>query len=473
MEVMHLSAECYPVAKAGGLGDVVGALPKFQCRAGVDASVVMPFYDRPFVRNNEFEPVFRSSYHIGVRQFEFTILKEKTNKLGFALYLIHIEGLLDRPEIYSYPDELEQFISFQLAFRAWIAERDKKPDLIHCHDHHAGLVPFLISHSPDFTELKNIPTVTTVHNGQYQGWLSWDKISYLGSIDLTKAGLLDWSNCINSLAASIKCCWRFTTVSPSYLIELTERSNGLEQLFQMERSKGQGIINGIDEEVWDPRRDQYLIRNYSSQDVTTGKRINKRNLCKTFQQQADLPLIIFIGRLVGEKGADLLPELISTCLETFPGEFNFILLGSGDKNIENELSAVSERYKKHFGLQIGYDEELSHRMYSGADFLLMPSRVEPCGLNQLYALKYGTMPIVSSTGGLKDTIIDVSEADGYGIRFDALSISEIVKAVGRALSLYSSDKVYKNYQKRMMALDFSCDRSASDYIKLYKSLLNS
>ena len=470
MNVMHLSAECYPVAKVGGLGDVLGALPKYLCEAGLNASVVMPYYDRKFVQENTFDPVFKSTGILGTKTFEYSVLKERSRILGFDLYLIHIPGLLDRKEIYCYPDEIEQFISFQLSFLDWISKSDKKPDIIHCHDHHTGLIPFMLSHTLAYKNLASIPAVCTIHNGQYQGWFGWDKISWLPVFDLSKAGLLDWGNCINSLAASVKCCWKYTTVSPSYMEELSINSNGLEKLFQMERAKGSGIINGIDTRVWDPATDPMIFKTYSADGVNAGKKENKKQLCKEFGLTTTKPLVVFIGRLVGEKGADLLPEAISSCLDTYKGKVNFLILGSGDPNTEKALKGLSARYKRHYGVYIGYDEMLSHRIYAGADFLIMPSRVEPCGLNQLYAIRYGTIPVVHKTGGLKDTVIDLSNTGGYGLSFDELSISSITKVIGRACEVYEDQDKMTGIRKKMMSLDFSWDRSAKEYIDLYKSL---
>ena len=471
MDVIHLSAECYPVAKVGGLGDVVGALPKYLNQAGINASVVLPYYDRKFVQENKFDEIFKSSATAAGKTFEYKILKEKTRKLGFDLYLVYIKGLLDRKEIYCYPDEIKQFISYQVSFLDWMNKSKKKPDIIHCHDHHSGLIPFLVSNSNLYKDLAMIPTVCTIHNGQYQGWLGWDKVAYLPSIDLIKAGLLDWNNCINSLAASVKCCWKFTTVSPNYLKELSINSNGLEKLFEMEKNKGTGIINGIDTQVWNPESDPMIVQNFTVETLEKGKQENKKDLCKQFGLSSNKPLVVFIGRLVGEKGAELLPAAIDSCLKTYKGKVNFIVLGSGEPEIEKELEKLTEKQKKHYGVYIGYDEELSHRIYAGADFLIMPSRVEPCGLNQLYAVRYGTMPIVHNTGGLADTVIDVNDVGGYGITFDRLEVRALVNAVGRGIDIYTSKSRMTNLRKKMMSLDFSWDRSAKKYIDLYKSLI--
>lgn len=471
MNVTHLSAECYPIAKVGGLGDVVGALPKYLNLDGINASVVLPYYDRKFVQENVFETVYQAAGMLGKRPFNFKILKEKTDKLGFELYLVYIPGLLDRPEVYCYPDEREQFIAYQIAFLDWILVCKTKPDVIHCHDHHTGQVPFLLSHSEKYKSLSNIPSVCTIHNGEYQGGMGWDKISYLPQIDLTKAGLLDWGGCINSLATSVKCCWKFTTVSPSYLEELSINSNGLEFLFQMEKTKGLGIINGIDTDVWNPETDSRIVKNYTSNNIEVGKKENKKLLCKEFGLSVKQPLLVFIGRLVGEKGADLLPSIISETLTHYSGKINILVLGSGEPVIEAQLTALLTKFKKQFNVLIGYNEDLSHRMYAGADFLIMPSRVEPCGLNQLYALRYGTMPIVNRTGGLKDTVIDIENPEGYGITFNGATLINACAAIKRAIDLYQKNNELSQIRKRMMALDFSWNKSAQQYINLYKSLI--
>ena len=470
MRIFHLSAECYPVAKVGGLADVVGALPKYQNLAGLQAAVVMPYYNRKFVQENVFDIVFRGATLLGTRRLYFEILKEQTNKLGFELFLIKIPGLLDREEIYSYPDETEQFIAFQIAFLDWISFSQQTPDLIHCHDHHSGLVPFLLYHSKLYTRLANTPTIFTIHNGQYHGAFGWDKLSYLPEIDLTKTGLLDWAGGINPLAAAVKCCWRYTTVSPTYLQELTINSNGLEYLFYMERAKGVGIINGIDTDIWNPKTDPMIASNFSVVQVSKGKQANKEALCSKFNLDPDKPLVSFIGRLVIEKGADLLAAAMEQSFNEHPGQFNFLLLGAGEKETEIELLELKAFYPDWCNVFIGYDEALAHLVYAGSDFLLMPSRVEPCGLNQLYALRYGTMPMVRTTGGLKDTVVDFGDEGGYGIRYNDASVEDICEAVSRSLVLFNNTKHLQSLRKIMMSLDFSWDRSSKEYINLYKSL---
>ena len=469
MTVFHLSAECYPVAKVGGLGDVVGALPKYLVNLGVDAKVILPFYDKKFTQTHQFETVYEGQSNLGNQAFNFEVLKEKTDVLGFELYLIKIPGVLDRPDVYSYPDEIEQFISYQIAVLEWVIAKNVKVDIFHCHDHHSGLVPFLIKYSTRFDSLRDVPSVLTIHNAQYQGWFGWDKFFYLPQVDVSKTGLLEWGGCINSLAAAVKSCWMYTTVSPGYLEELKINSNNLETLFEMEQHKGLGIINGIDPEVWNPETDNMIPQNYTADTVKKGKEYNKKMLCAEFGLDKTKPLVTFIGRLVLEKGADILPYVISSCLEKFKGDLNFLVLGSGEKEIEEALSNIPK--SNHYNVFIGYDEQLSHRIYAGADFIIMPSRVEPCGLNQLYALKYGTIPVVRSTGGLKDTVIDIAEKNGYGIRFENTDSLDVTRAIERSIAVFKNDKQFAALRKKAMGLNFSWNQSANQYIQLYNSLI--
>jgi starch synthase len=470
MKIFHLAAECYPVAKVGGLADVVGALPKYQNEAGLQAAVVLPYYNRKFVQENQFDVVFEASNRLGSKRYEFQIWKERTNKLGFELYLIYIPGLLDREEVYSYPDEREQFIAFQLAFLDWITWSQQKPDIIHCHDHHVGLIPFMLQHSALYKRLSKTTTVFTIHNGQYHGAFGYDKFDYLPEVDMNYAGLLDWGGGINPLACAVKCVDKYTTVSPSYLEELSYNSNGLEHLFQQQRAKGLGIINGIDTEVWNAYTDVMIAGPIDALQPDEGKLMNKTALCKKFDLSPEQPLIAFIGRLVTEKGADLLPEAFTRSLSQYAGQVNILMLGAGDKNTEAALLQLNDKFPDSYKTYIGYNEELAHLIYAGSDFLLMPSRVEPCGLNQLYALRYGTVPIVRRTGGLIDTVTDFGDDGGYGICFNQSNVDDIVYSISRAISLYKNRERLQLLRKRMMALDFSWIQSALQYNQLYDSL---
>lgn len=469
MEIIHVSAECYPVAKAGGLGDVVGALPKYLSKAGHTSKVVMPMYRTKFLYENEWLVDYKGIANMGSWFFDFTVIKEKTNKLGFDLYLIDINGLLDREKIYGYNDDTERFTAFQIAVLHWMNQWSHKPDVVHCHDHHTGLIPFMMKYCFAFSRLSNIPTVFTIHNAQYQGWMGWDKSTYIPAWDTWKGGLLDWNNTINPLASAIKNAWAVTTVSNSYLEEMKYSANGLESLFWYEQGKSRGILNGIDTEVWNPETDKYIKEQYDPEIVKRGKSFNKKAICKEFGLNEDNPLFVFIGRLVDEKAADILPDAILSSLYSMHGNVNFMILGSGETAVENQLKNIGSHFKGNYNTFIGYDESLSHLMYAGADFLLMPSRVEPCGLNQMYAMKYGTVPMVRSTGGLKDTVTDIGD-NGWGIRFDQPTVGDITYSVGRAVNLYADKNAMESVQKKMMYIDHSWENSVEQYVNLYKSL---
>jgi len=470
MEIIHVTAECYPVAKAGGLGDVLGALPRYQAEQGHVAKVVMPMYRTRFLYNNAWEVVHKGGSNIGNRRFEYTVIKELTNKLGFDLYLVDINGLLDREKVYGYDDDTERFIAFQIAFINWMSRWEHRPDVVHVHDYHTALIPFMMMNCLAYRELSGIPTVLTIHNAQYQGQFGWDKSSYIPAWDSWKTGMLEWNNAINPLAAGIKCAWKVTTVSPNYMNELRFMSNGLEDIFEYEKGKCTGILNGIDVRVWDPATDSYLNDHYSAETSSEGKERNKQQLCQTFGLDPGKPLFIFIGRLVGEKAADLLPQVIGDSFFYIGRAMNFLVLGSGDPAIEGQLEAMKGISQGDYGCYIGYNEQLSHLMYAGADFLLMPSRVEPCGLNQLYALRYGTVPLVRRTGGLADTVRDIGEPGGYGLTFNEASVGDITQAVYRAIDLFRDRERFATVRKTMMGLDFSWDRSAAEYVSLYRSL---
>jgi starch synthase len=471
MEILHVSAECYPVAKAGGLGDVVGALPKYQNKIGHTAKVVMPMYRTKFLYDNEWELVHESGSNLGNTWFRYAIIKEKTNKLGFDLYLVDINGFLDREKIYGYDDDIQRFTAFQIAVVHWLSQWKHQPDVVHCHDHQSGLVPFMMKYCYGFYQLRNIRTVLTIHNAQYQGWMGWDKKHYIPDFDDWKSGLLDWQSTINSLACGIKSADIVTTVSQSYLGELRLSANGLEDLFEYEKGKCVGILNGIDNEVWDPETDSMLPVNFSADDADEGKAANKKIICDTFGLDATKPLFIFIGRLVGEKAAEILPAVISESINMHNKNINFLILGSGEYAVESQLDAMKSLYAGNYNCYIGYNEKLAHQLYAGADFLLMPSRVEPCGLNQMYALRYGTVPVVRNTGGLRDTVVDIGEPGfiGYGLIFNHPSVWDLNHAIQRAMGWYTAQPdILSSARVKMMNIDNSWETSAARYIEVYQ-----
>lgn len=472
--------ECYPAAKYGGLGDVVGALPIYCNRAGTGTSVIIPKFGTKWLNQRQYREVFAQHIKLGNEYVWFAIEEVVDANLGFPLYVANIPGKFDRPGIYGdpglpgqgggwYGDEVERYLCFQQAVLKWVVDMKWKPEILHCHDHHTGLVPFMVKHCPEFRSLRNMPTVFTIHNGAYNGAFSWRNIHLLPYFDAGARGLLDWGDTICPLAAAIKCCWQFTTVSPGYLEEIKHDANGLEPLINSELHKARGIINGIDTELWDPTTDQMIAHRFDGKDIAAYKEKNKNRLLDKFRVIPHLPIVTFIGRLVREKGADLIPDTIFKALGSGI-KASFVILGTGDKKMMETFAGMKNQLPGYFDVALEYNEALAHQLYAGSDFLLMPSRVEPCGLNQMYACRYGTVPIVRSTGGLRDTIPDIGEKGGRGIRFDNFTVDDAAMAIYRATRVFSNGEIMDGLRERIMQADFSWESSAGAYIEMYEQL---
>jgi starch synthase len=481
IQVLHVSSECYPAAKTGGLGDVVGSLPKYMTQSGMLSAAIIPKYALKWIQNQEWEHVHGGAIRVDWRHHGFSIQKEKYDSLGFPLFVVDIPGLFDRPGIYSdpnsgnpYGDETERYLTFQQAVLHWVRSfpNEHRPKVLHCHDHHTGLIPFMTKFCPEYQSLASIPTVFTIHNGQYQGWFSWDNEHLLPYYAAGGRGILDWKGVVNPLAAAVKAAWAVTTVSPSYLYELHQSSIGLEPLFQQEWQKEHGILNGIDAAVWDPATDPSIQYRLEGDDVSGFKQKNKAILCETFGLNPNAPLVSFIGRMVSEKGVDLLPDTIRYFLNT-GSRTSFLILGTGEAWNENQFRSLSYEYQGRINAVIDYNEALAHQIYAGSDYLLMPSRVEPCGLNQMYAMRYGTIPIVRSVGGLKDTVPDISEPEGRGrgIRFEEFSTEACYHAIHRAVSMYYNDpEILEWLRAKVMQVDFSWEHAISHYVSVYNQI---
>lgn len=476
MKVLHISAECYPAAKAGGLGDVVGALPKYQNKAGFPAAVVIPKYRTKWVQSQQFKPIFSGVYPLQKDYVPFSVEERIGDDLGFPLYVINIRGQFDRSGVYGddtgwYTDNTERFLHFQMAVLQWMNEMETLPEVVHCHDYHTGLIPFFMQQGLAYKRLANVPSIFTIHNGEYHGDFSWDMVKMLPPFHANAKGLLEWEGRINPLATGIKTGWKLTTVSPTYMKEMAEESNGLEFLIRGELSKSVGVLNGIDDHVWDPVTDPFIASNFEG-DVTAYKKANKDALGAHFSVDFNLPVVTFIGRLVREKGADLLPDLYRKILQS-DAWVSFLILGTGEPELHEAFIELKKEFPRRFDVALQYNEGLAHQLYAGSDFLIMPSRVEPCGLNQMYSMRYGTVPIVRSIGGLKDTVIDLEESasEGRGIRFPHFNLEDSHHAILRATQIYQHKPVLQEIRKRIMKIDFSWDQSAENYINIYKDFL--
>jgi len=473
-KVLHISTECYPAAKAGGMGDVVGALPNYLPAQGVEAAVIIPKYATKWIKTQKWKTIQKFSLKLGKVTRSVKIQKLKGDSLTFDLYVIDIPELFYRDSVYlneegeAFSDETERYIAFQRSVLDWLLiENDF--DLLHCHDHMTGLITFMIKYCPKYEPIKHLPTFFTIHNGQYRGIMSWEAKVLLPPFDEKDEGVPDWDGNINGLATAIKCCHMYTTVSPSYLKEIQDNSDTLTPLFQQEGYKSAGIINGIDDQMWAPKTDSMIDYTLKSS-VSHFKLQNKKALAEQYDFSPKRNLVGFIGRFAHQKGADLLAKAYDKYLSEHQ-EFHFFILGSGDKALEQEVLELQKKYPDNVTAVIAYNEALAHKVYASSDYLIMPSRFEPCGLNQMYAMRYGAVPIVRSTGGLIDTVPDIGDG-GNGITFLKDSAGDIVHSLHRADELSNDKKALKKLLDKITKIDFSWGHSAKQYTTLYHKTLN-
>jgi len=474
MKVLHISTECYPAAKAGGMGDVVGALPLYLPKQGVEASVIIPKYANAWISDQSFETVFESSFDMAEEHIVFRVQRLDEDKLGFPFYVVDIPGKFDRANVYladdgeGFRDEIQRNISFQRAIVDWLLTNQIGFDILHCHDHMTGLIPFILQQCPSASSLKDLPVFFTIHNGQYRGVMPWSSARFLPEYDGRKAGLLDWDGSINCLAAALKSVDRVSTVSPSYMAQLQSDFDTLTSLARAIEEKSIGILNGIDAQVWDPKKDPMLYQ-LLKRSPEVFKSANKKSLAADHGFRHSKCLVSFIGRFAYEKGADLLPGAISRYLEQ-DDSMQFFILGSGDRSIEEDVLKLQNDFPDNVVSVIAYNEGLAHKIYAASDFILMPSRFEPCGLNQMYAMRYGTVPVVRHTGGLIDTVPDIGDG-GNGISFLRASEEDIVYSLGRVRELYDDSSEMKSLVSKIMSIDNSWTMSARKYTDEYQKTI--
>ncbi len=473
-EILHIATECYPAAKAGGLGDVVGALPIYLPKHGINAQVVIPKYKNKWFAAQKWKTVYEDTLSLGTENIVFKVQKLQGGTINFPFYCIDIPGKFDRASVYldvdgtGFKDEPARNISFQRSVLQWLSAAKIKFDGLHCHDHMTGLIPFFIKHCPAYKKLKNTPTFFTIHNGAYRGGFAWNEIiPILPEFEVAYSGLLDWDDHVNSLATAIKCAWAVNTVSPSYMKELMRDAGSLTPLYEQEKKKCQGILNGVDTALWNPATDPFLDGHLKGKKWAEFKKHHKTTLLKKYGLKSRRPLLGFIGRLATQKGADLLMTSLEMSINKGQ-KFSAIILGSGDKAIEDQLLALAKKYPDQIAVIVAYDEALARAIYAATDFLIMPSRFEPCGLNQLFAMRYGSIPIVSAVGGLLDTVPDIKKK-GNGLVIAKLNTKEISSTVERAVQLFNNKKEFNALREKIVGLDYSWNKSAEIYAKLYHS----
>jgi starch synthase len=481
--VLFLSPEAVPFAKSGGLADVAGSLPIALKRLGLDVRLVLPFYRIIREGNHEVRSLLkRLEVPLGKENLRINVLETRLTP-GIPVYLIEREDLYDRPNLYGNPggdyyDNLERFSFFAHAALRVTRALPFKPHVVHCHDWQTGLVPALLK-GPygHFPILSGVPSVFTIHNLGYQGLFPEEKFPVTGlpKPEFFHAKGIEYWGKISLLKAGINYSEAITTVSPTYAKEIQspEYGMGMEGILHQRSGRLHGILNGVDYSYWDPARDSRLPARYSPEDLA-GKARCKASLINQLSLDASLaerPLLGMISRLDAQKGLDLLVQILDDVLEM---DIGLMILGSGDEQIQEAIRRAADRHPGRVGLSIGFNEPLAHEIMAGADIFLIPSRYEPCGLTQMYALKYGTVPVVRATGGLDDTIVpyDDKTKKGNGFKFSTYETAAFLGAIRKALDLYTDSDAWKNLMTRNMREDFSWDRSARSYLELYRSVVN-
>ncbi len=473
MKVLYVASEALPFMASGGLGDVAGSLPQALRKRLIGCRVVMPLYDTikqelkdkmTFVTNISVPVAWRRQY-CGIFQAKHE---------GVIYYLIDNQYYFKRDTIYGHYDDAERFTFFARAVLEILPVVDFKPDIIHCNDWQSALTPVfyttLYSKDPWYQGIK---TVFTIHNIQYQGTYGMELVGDVIGLNPADTSVVEYDGDVNFMKGAIECADKVTTVSPSYAGEILDPwySHGLDTILRERQWKLQGILNGIDVDNYNPETDKAIVKNYTVKDVKAGKAANKAALQKEMglPQRADTPIIGLVSRLVSHKGLDLIKGILDELLSTT--DVQVAVLGSGDWQYENFFREMQAKYPDKLAVTIGFIPALSRKVYAGSDLFLMPSKSEPCGLSQMIALRYGTVPIVRETGGLRDSITDSGDGQGNGFTFKTYNAHDMLGAIRRATAAYWDKDNWDVLVERAMNCDLSWGKSANEYIKMYKDLL--
>lgn len=479
------ASECYPIAKAGGLGDILNSLPRALIKQNIEVKIILPRYK--FIDKKYSGQIFMKNIKTSIagKRTSFNVYKSKL--AGSNVEVLFIDHpLLRTKEIYvgsrkylkngRYSraiQDVERFVLFSKFILDFLIKSKWQPDVIHCHDWHTALLPNLIDKYYLQNKLEtNYKTLLTIHNLASQG---------LSDLNILKYGELENSNLpsiledklddqqINILKLGILSADLISTVSPNYAREILtkEYGSGLEKYLERRKKDLKGILNGIDEKLFDPKSDSSLKQKYGLQNFISGKKINKEYLQKQFNLEQDLQVPVFglVSRLVTQKGIDVLIKSLEDRI--LKNNFQVIVLGTGDQKIEKSLIKLAKKYPQQISVNIKYDARLAQEIYAGSDFFLMPSNFEPCGLGQIIALRYGTLPVVRLTGGLKDTIQHLRN----GFTYQKQDSESLAKAIQSALNTFQKKDKMKDMIRYGMKEDFSWKKSSKEYIKLYKKLI--
>lgn len=471
MNVLFASSEAYPFFTSGGLGDVAGSLPAALRRRKLGMRVILPLYgelkeewrDKLKYITNFTVPVGWRNQYCGL--FEMT-------RQGVTYYFLDNEYYFKRKGLYGFYDDGERFAFFSRAILETLFHVDFVPDLIHCNDWQTALVPLYLNlYYRHLEKYASIKTVFTIHNIQYQGKYGLEILEETIGIGRKDAHLLEYDGCVNYVKGAIECADRVSTVSPSYAQEILDPwySHGLDDFLRKKQFKLCGIVNGIDTDVYNPETDPNIALNYTVSTFEKGKAACKKELRTEFGlAENDCPIVGMVTRLVSHKGLDLVRHVAENMLSN---GIQMVILGSGEYAFESFFQELAARYPDMMGVRIGFIPELARKVYAGSDMFLMPSKSEPCGLAQMVALRYGTVPIVRETGGLRDTIQDSGDGVGNGFTFSSYNAYDMQTACIRAKEGYEQEAGWKVLVERAMKCDFSWSASAKQYVDMYKEVV--
>ncbi len=480
MKILFISPEVFPFAKTGGLADVVGALPDALAKRGHACSIVLPFYK--CVRENGFSPeLFKKdlSVEINRERQAFNIYLLKHNNLD--VYFLEKDEYYKRDYLYGtpegdYPDNALRFGFFTKAVIVALPHIGTQ-DILHCNDWQSALIPLYIRQfRKKKSEFRNTKILFTIHNMAYQGFFGREVMAQLSlPKKLFIPDALEFYGRLNFMKSGIIYSDAVSTVSKGYSREILtpEFGCGLDGLLRTRERDLYGIVNGVDYSIWDPATDEFIVARYSS-DNLEGKKECKRDVLAQFGIKYDpqRPLIGMITRLAEQKGVDVVADSME---ELVKSQVDFVLLGFGDEKYNNIFKAIAEKYKGHVGARIDFDNALAHKIEAGSDMFLIPSRYEPCGLNQMYSLKYATVPVVRAVGGLDDTIEDFnpSTKKGNGFKFKDASAAELLATVKKAVSVFKDKRLWNTLLRNGLSCDYSWCNSAEKYEVLYNKLRSS
>lgn len=472
MKILFAASEALPFIKVGGLGDVMGALPKELVKKGIDARVVIPMYSVMSQKMRDqckFEKFFYFS--LGWRSCYCGIFSAEAD--GVTYYLIDNEQYFKRGGTYGEFDDAERFAFFSKAVLEILPHIDFFPDIIHANDWHTALVPvYLDTQYRSLPGYGSIKTVFSIHNIEFQGKYDMSILESVFGIYPSQKSLLEFDGCLNLMKGAIECSNIVTTVSRTYAEEILNPyfSFGFHPILEARKYKLHGIVNGIDMELFNPETDANIKSNYTAQNPS-GKRFDKAALQQEvgLPEKADVPVLGLVTRLTPQKGIDLFEPIMAELMEM---DLQIVVLGNGFADYENYFKYCDFTYHDKFRAMIKFSAPLAQRIYAGADIFLMPSKSEPCGLAQMIAMRYGTIPVVHTVGGLKDTVapFNPETCEGSGVTFQTFNANDMLDAIRRAIEIWKDPKQRKAIMHNAMSGDYSWTVSAGEYIKLYESL---